>query len=265
MATTTNKGYELITTGTESGTWGDTLNTDVFTIIDTNLGGVTTKTLTSSNVVLSDAESQSAILRLTGTISANIQITTLCKGFFFVENLTTGSFTVTITNGVSGVTAPQSTRTVMIADATNGCRVAVTAEFPAGTQMSFFQTLAPTGWTKGSTHDNKAIRLVTGTASTGGTTPFTDAFDELNIIRTNLPNVTINTTADGSHNHTIANAGNSVNISNSPVDSSAAGLSSETTSTAPNHTHSISLNGGVAQVPIALDVEYVDAILATKA
>jgi len=265
VATTTNKGYELIATGAESGTWGDTLNTDVFTIIDTNLGGVTSKTLSSSDVVLSDAESQSAILRLSGVLSANVQVTTSCKGFFFVENLTTGSFSVTITNGVAGVVATQSLRMVMIADATNGVRTAATTGFPSGTQMSFFQTTAPTGWTKQTTHNNKAIRLVTGTASTGGTTDFTTAFASLNIARNNLPNVTITTNINGDHNHTIGNAGNTVSISNSPVDASAAGTSNETTSTDGDHSHTIQLNGGVAQVAIPLDVQYVDAILATAA
>ncbi len=38
MATTTNKGYELMATGTHTDTWGSVLNTSVFTIIDNNLG-----------------------------------------------------------------------------------------------------------------------------------------------------------------------------------------------------------------------------------
>jgi hypothetical protein len=48
--------------------------------------------------------------------------------------------------------------------------------FPTGTLMLFQQTAAPTGWTKQTTHDNKALRVVTGTAGTGGTVAFTTAF-----------------------------------------------------------------------------------------
>lgn len=48
--------------------------------------------------------------------------------------------------------------------------------FPAGTSMLFVQTAAPTGWTKSTTHDNKALRLVSGTITTGGTVAFTTAF-----------------------------------------------------------------------------------------
>jgi hypothetical protein len=42
--------------------------------------------------------------------------------------------------------------------------------------MMFAQTAAPTGWTKSTTHDNKALRVVSGTASSGGTVAFTTAF-----------------------------------------------------------------------------------------
>jgi hypothetical protein len=48
--------------------------------------------------------------------------------------------------------------------------------FPAGTLMLFVQTAAPTGWTKDTNHDNKALRIVTGAASNGGTVDFTAAF-----------------------------------------------------------------------------------------
>jgi len=41
--------------------------------------------------------------------------------------------------------------------------------------MVFQQTNAPTGWTKQTTHDNKALRLVTGTVGTGGSSNFTTA------------------------------------------------------------------------------------------
>jgi hypothetical protein len=48
--------------------------------------------------------------------------------------------------------------------------------FPTGTAMLFQQTSAPTGWTKSTTHNDKALRVVSGTASSGGTTAFTTAF-----------------------------------------------------------------------------------------
>ena len=46
---------------------------------------------------------------------------------------------------------------------------------PTGTDMLFFQAAAPTGWTKQTTHNNKALRVVSGTGGggSGGTQPFT--------------------------------------------------------------------------------------------
>jgi hypothetical protein len=53
-----------------------------------------------------------------------------------------------------------------------------TKAFPTGTRMSFQQTAAPTGWTKDTTAglDNSAMRIVTGSVSSGGSVNFTTAF-----------------------------------------------------------------------------------------
>lgn len=49
---------------------------------------------------------------------------------------------------------------------------------PTGTVMLFAQASAPTGWTKVTTHDNKALRVVSGTGGgSGGSTTFTAAFN----------------------------------------------------------------------------------------
>lgn len=51
------------------------------------------------------------------------------------------------------------------------------SEFPSTTRMIFAQTTAPTGWTKDTlNYDQHALRVVTGTASPGGTVDFTTAF-----------------------------------------------------------------------------------------
>lgn len=51
--------------------------------------------------------------------------------------------------------------------------------FPQGTHMLFVQSAAPVGWTKITTHNNKALRVVSGAASSGGDVSFTDAFSNL--------------------------------------------------------------------------------------
>jgi len=48
--------------------------------------------------------------------------------------------------------------------------------FPSGTKMLFQQTAAPTGWTKDTTHNDKALRITSGSVSTGGSVAFETAF-----------------------------------------------------------------------------------------
>jgi hypothetical protein len=67
---------------------------------------------------------------------------------------------------------------------------------PSGTAMLFAQTAAPTGWTKSTTHNDKALRVVSGTASSGGTNSFSANMNSL---------VTGSTAADlAAHTHTFS-------------------------------------------------------------
>jgi hypothetical protein len=82
--------------------------------------------------------------------------------------------------------------------------------FPTGTLMLFQQTEAPIGWTKQPTHNNKALRVVTGTAGSGGTTNFTGVFASRTPAGTNsagsVSNHTLLETQIPSHYH-LANPG----------------------------------------------------------
>ena len=62
-----------------------------------------------------------------------------------------------------------------------------TLNAPASTAMLFKQTSAPTGWTKGTDLNDYALRLVTGTPSTAGTTGFSDVLKARTIALANLP------------------------------------------------------------------------------
>lgn len=48
--------------------------------------------------------------------------------------------------------------------------------FPSGTAMLFQQTAAPTGWTKSVTHNDKALRVVSGAVGAGGSVTFSTLF-----------------------------------------------------------------------------------------
>jgi hypothetical protein len=87
---------------------------------------------------------------------------------------------------------------------------AATSEFTSGTVMLFAQTAAPTGWTKNtSTGNNTALRLVTGTASTGGSVAFTTAFASQTpsgsvSVSGSAGNTTLSTPQIPSHRHPVS-------------------------------------------------------------
>jgi len=73
-------------------------------------------------------------------------------------------------------TAGTSVNTTQIATTAYVTTAVGNAEpFPSGTSMLFQQTAAPTGWTKQTTHNDKALRLTSGTVGTGGSVAFTTA------------------------------------------------------------------------------------------
>jgi len=73
------------------------------------------------------------------------------------------------------------------------------SSIPSGSLMLFQQTTAPTGWTKQTTHNDKALRVVSGSASSGGSTAFTSVFTSRGVP---LPE----------HSHGVADPGHAHNI-----------------------------------------------------
>ena len=136
--------------------------------------------------------------------------------------------------------------------------------FATGTKMMFVQTAAPTGWTKDTTHNNKALRVVSGTASTGGTVAFTTAFASQAVSGT-VGNTTLTTTQMPSHGHNVrhvlAGTGTAVCIhagGGNRADGNGQAAAAVNTGSSGAHNHSFT---GTA---IDMAVQYVDVIIATK-
>jgi hypothetical protein len=123
--------------------------------------------------------------------------------------------------------------------------------FDSGTVMLFVQTAAPTGWTKSTTHDNKALRIVSGSAASGGSSGFTTAFNSSGSVGA----TTLTTAQIPSHTHTVARASEAGGFTTTaaPGASPVGTISTSATGGGDSHTHSISF-----------DVAYVDVIIATK-
>src|SRR5574343_1098734 len=70
--------------------------------------------------------------------------------------------------------------------------------FPAGTRMLFQQSTAPTGWTKDTTVNDKALRVVSGAVGSGGSVAFSTLFG-----RTATDGTTLTVAQMPGHGHSI--------------------------------------------------------------
>ncbi len=126
--------------------------------------------------------------------------------------------------------------------------------------MLFAQTAAPTGWTKSTTHNDKALRVVSGTASSGGSVAFTTAFASQAVAGT-VGDTTLSTAQIPSHNHLAGT--NTAGLQTTKGGASrraadAGGAVTSSTGGGGSHNHTFT---GTA---INLAVQYVDVIIATK-
>lgn len=185
MTTTTNIG--LNQPAYNSSAWDVPLNANE-TILDNQLAGTTSIALTNTNVTLTSpngsgtGQTQAMRFVFTGAIAANIIVTIPAgvSGRWIVSNQTTGSYTVTLASGGGGTTAvaPQGYNIQVFSDGTNVISLSSPGQtIPSGTVMLFHQTTAPTGFTKITTYDNYALRIVNGTVTTGGSNTFTGVFN----------------------------------------------------------------------------------------
>ena len=307
---------ELQGTGENAGTWGDKTNNNL-EVVDAFVNGYLSKSVAgSADVTLTtadaspNAESSNKVIELTGTLSGSIKVFLPAKeSNYIVFNNTTGSHTLTVAptgHAANGVAITQGSHT-LVYNKSNRCVDALAAKvgvttttyfgdgsnltgidaFPSGTSMIFQQTTAPTGWTKQTSHNNKALRLVTGSVGTGGSNTFAAAFNTNNTVSgtTGGTAVTITGSVAGhtlalteipSHRHLAGghsefgtgdsvsagtrNTGNSSGAKRFYTDYQGGGGSHSHavgTLSGDSHTHTFTDN-------FNLDVEYVDFIIANK-
>jgi hypothetical protein len=185
------------------------------------------------------------------TTARTISLTGDATGSASVSGAANASISTTLANsGVSAGTYNFATITVdskgRVTSASTGT---VAVPIPSGTVMLFAQTSAPTGWTKSTTHDNKALRVVSGTASSGGSVAFTTAFSSQNVGST-----TLSTSQMPAHTHSYSTlTGGSEFIYTSGENGDTASGTTGSTGGGGSHNHSLNIA-----------VQYVDVIIATK-
>ena len=168
--------------------------------------------------------------------------TTPANGALLIGN-GSGYSSATVTAG-TGISITNGSGTITIATSGGGG-----GAFPSGTVMLFVQTAAPTGWTKSTTHDNKALRVVSGTASTGGSVAFTTAFAS----GLSAGNTTLSTAQMPSHTHSMGPVAGSCGTIPSFVQNDGTFINSGATGGGGSHNHTLP----------SFAVSYVDVIIAT--
>ncbi len=128
-----------------------------------------------------------------------------------------------------------------------------TAEFPSGTSMLFRQTSAPPGWAKQTAINDVGLRVVSGVAGSGGSTPFSTAFSQ-----TQVGDTTLSTGQMPSHHHVV----NTYRNSASPLGIGTGGIAQQIAQVDSNSTD---VGGGLPHNHgVNLTLAYVDVIIATK-
>ena len=199
-------------------------------------------------------------------------------------NVTAAGTLATVNSNVGSFTSANITVNAkgLITAASSG-----TAVIPSGTAMLFVQTSAPTGWTKSTTHNDKALRVVSGSASSGGSVSFTTAFTSQSVSGTvgtsgattlssgQIPNhyhqVFVNsfagtlglTTAGGPDGgwYGFTDQPENNNHYSTPAGSGSSTFANNDNGGGGSHTHS---GGTFTGTAINLAVQYVDVIIATK-
>jgi hypothetical protein len=199
-------------------------------------------------------------------------------------------------NGTNAVTliGPASTADVTVTLPSSAGTLALTSDiessFPAGTSMLFQQTAAPTGWTKQTTHNDKSLRIVTGSVGTGGSVAFSTALATPSVtgslaagnlagsLSGDIGSTTLTTSQIPAHTHRVPKSSNSsgsqvgsVQRNFASANQTSNSVASGTTGSGGSHNHTtgnlaVSMSGTptISSATATINVQYVDFIIANK-
>lgn len=195
---------------------------------------------------------------------------------------------ITDANVTTAKIADSNVTTAKIADGNvTAAKLASGVALASGTRALFHQTAAPVGWVKDTTINDKTLRVVSGSVSSGGSTPFSAIFasrsTNSHVVTGTVGSTVLDITQIPSHSHYVASPGGGTNGALSsgnyldynyfaPTSAYSytlygttvgpdRGLSGATGSGA-GHTHSFTADTHLHTLDMA--VQYVDVIIAAK-
>jgi hypothetical protein len=144
-----NLKIELIGTGDQSGTWGNTTNTNLGTLLEEAIAGYVTQAVTDGAATVltipngASSNGRNYVIELTGALTAarTVEVPAVDKPYIFFNN-TTGGFSVTVkVSGQTGVTIANGKKAIVYTNATDVIEVANAPVTEAGTQTLTNKTL----------------------------------------------------------------------------------------------------------------------------
>jgi len=121
----TNLGIELIGTGEQAGTWGNTTNTNLGTLIEQAISGYVTQAVstgTTTTITIpngSTGVARNMFIELTGTGGTNTVLEVPAnKKLYFIYNSTAGAVTVKV-SGQTGVSVPAAAKILLVSNGTD--------------------------------------------------------------------------------------------------------------------------------------------------
>jgi hypothetical protein len=280
-AATANGASTIVLRGSSgefaAGTITATFSGDGSAVSAINASAITTGTIANARTTAASANGANTIVSRDASgdfevdgITANwftgnganlsaINASNVASGTLAVARGGTGANTLTannvvLGNGTSAVqfVAPGTTGNILTSNGTTWTSAAAGGGFAAGTVMLFAQTSAPTGWTKNTTTgDNSALRVVTGTASTGGSVAFTSAFAS-QAVSGSIGNTTATNQAQTATNQAQTATNQAFTPAGSVTITAVAGSAGATTLTTPqipSHNHGGVVGNGPANHP----------------
>ena len=185
-----------------------------------------------------DGGSSSQFLKADGSVDTNTYLTSESNTTYSHSSVASGgNVNLRMTAGGSGsgdddILMTAGNNITFSSVSASGFTIAAasgTSSIPSGSVMIFYQASAPTGWTKVSTIDNKALRVVSGTGGgSGGNHTFTTVFSNQSL------SVSGSGTASGTTGSTVSGSTSSDNSGSVSISGNCGGTQSIYTNTTQN-------------------------------
>lgn len=195
-----NLAITLIGTGDQAGSWGNTTNTNLGTLIEQAISGYVTQAVSTgatTTITIPDGASgvaRNMYIELTGTGGTNTVLAVPAnKKLYFIYNNTTGAVTVKVT-GQTGVSVAAGEKAILVSNGTDIVSATSYITSASGSSANITTLTGTTLTYTSGTITNFSSTSANITTMTGASLTVTTMLDGLGLVR-NIPQSSAKTTA----------------------------------------------------------------------